>query len=52
MTTACVGIVLVCQRCKHEWSYKGAQKYVVACPSCKTSVSLSRAKKKNKKEDS
>lgn len=29
---------LICQRCDHQWNYKGKSDYVTSCPICKTSV--------------
>ena len=31
-------IPLKCQRCSHFWIYKGQNKFVTSCSSCKTSV--------------
>ena len=31
---------LKCQRCKHEWEYKGKNKWFTSCPKCKTSVKI------------
>lgn len=33
---------LLCQRCSHQWTYQGLNKFVATCPSCKTSVSISK----------
>lgn len=35
---------LICQRCGHEWEYKGKSKYFTSCPQCKTSVKVNRIK--------
>jgi len=34
------GKKLVCQRCKHIWTYQGDAVYWTSCPICKTSVSV------------
>ena len=41
--------MIKCQRCKHEWEYKGKKKnnkypQYVSCPKCRTSVKLEEAK--------
>lgn len=33
-------MILKCQRCKHEWEYKGQKKWFTSCPECKTSVKI------------
>lgn len=33
-------IPLKCQRCQHEWYYKGKNEYVAACPHCRTYVTI------------
>lgn len=33
---------LVCQKCSHEWNYRGEMNDYATCPSCKTSVALPR----------
>jgi hypothetical protein len=35
---------LKCQRCHHEWEYKGKNEYYAHCPHRKTSVSIKKAK--------
>ena len=32
------GILLKCQRCDHNWEYKGINPYICSCPFCHTSV--------------
>jgi hypothetical protein len=34
---------LKCQRCKHEWNYRGKNLWVTSCPRCHTSVSVRKA---------
>lgn len=29
-----------CQKCKHEWEYKGKRKYYVTCPDCYAKVNI------------
>jgi len=29
---------LLCQRCQHQWDYKGTNPYYATCPYCKTKV--------------
>ena len=31
---------LKCQRCGHEWAYKGKNEYVATCPHCRTYVTI------------
>jgi Zn finger protein HypA/HybF involved in hydrogenase expression len=38
MITSTEQIKLICQRCQHEWNYKGKNYYVTTCPHCRTSV--------------
>jgi hypothetical protein len=38
-------IKLICQRCQHEWNYKGKNCYVTSCPHCRTTVTVN--KKRN-----
>lgn len=33
-------IRLACQRCEHEWTYKGADERYASCPHCYTKVRL------------
>ncbi|MGI9012487.1 MAG: hypothetical protein ACR2F1_15055, partial [Nitrososphaeraceae archaeon] len=37
-----IGILLLCQRCKHEWKYKGTNPYITTCPYCRTTVTVNR----------
>ena len=32
------GLDLLCQRCGHDWKYRGKNPYVTCCPFCHTSV--------------
>lgn len=34
------GIKLKCQRCGHEWIYKGKSQYYAPCSNCKSSVNI------------
>lgn len=34
---------VLCQRCGHKWTYKGANTYIVTCPHCCTKVTLKRS---------
>ena len=36
---------LKCQRCGHNWDYKGKSKWYATCPMCKTSVNIKKQKK-------
>jgi len=29
---------MICRRCGHVWSYKGANSFVCSCPHCRTSL--------------
>jgi Zn finger protein HypA/HybF involved in hydrogenase expression len=40
-------VKLKCQRCGHEWEYKGKRKYYTSCPDCKTSVKIKADKKRH-----
>src|SRR5215203_3257153 len=33
---------VVCQRCNHEWMYKGTNPYICTCPFCRTTVTLNK----------
>jgi hypothetical protein len=37
-----IGKKQVCQRCSHEWVYKGSNPYVCTCPFCRTTVTLNK----------
>ena len=37
-----IGVTLLCQRCKHEWTYKGMNPYICTCPYCRTTVTVNR----------
>jgi acetyl-CoA carboxylase beta subunit len=41
-TEAQSGIWLKCQRCGHEWLYKGKQIYYACCPTCLSKVRIRR----------
>lgn len=32
--------LIKCQRCEHEWQYKGKNNYVATCPHCRTYVTI------------
>ena len=32
------GILLKCQRCEHNWKYRGDNPWICSCPCCHTSV--------------
>jgi ribosomal protein S27E len=42
---------LKCQKCKHEWNYKGQSKYYVTCPRCYTKVDIQKQVKGGKKNN-
>lgn len=42
MITLTEQITLKCQRCKHEWIYKGKNYYVTSCPHCRTIVTVNK----------
>jgi hypothetical protein len=29
-----------CQRCRHEWQYKGSNQFFTLCPHCRTTVRM------------
>ena len=33
-------IPLKCQRCNHQWDYKGKNEYIATCPHCRTYVTI------------
>lgn len=35
---------LRCQRCGHEWDYKGKNRYFATCPHCRIYVSVKKSK--------
>jgi late competence protein required for DNA uptake (superfamily II DNA/RNA helicase) len=38
------GRKLKCQRCEHEWTYKGSNPYICTCPYCRTTVTVNKKK--------
>lgn len=36
--------ILVCQRCTHEWNYKGYNPFFTLCPHCSTTVRTNKNK--------
>ena len=38
------GRKLKCQRCEHEWTYKGSNPYICTCPYCRTAVTVNKKK--------
>lgn len=34
--------ILTCQRCLHEWAYKGRNPFFTLCPRCRTTVRTAR----------
>lgn len=36
-------IPLRCQRCCHNWYYKGKNRYVATCPHCRTYVTIKKS---------
>ena len=37
-------IPLKCQRCRHNWYYKGKNEYVATCPHCRTYVTIKKSR--------
>jgi PHP family Zn ribbon phosphoesterase len=37
---------VLCQRCGHQWTYKGTNPFVVTCPHCCTKVTLRRSEER------
>lgn len=33
-------MIIKCQNCKHEWGYKGKQKFYTNCPKCMYKVKI------------
>jgi ribosomal protein S27E len=39
-----------CNKCNHEWEYKGKSEYYVTCPHCYTKVNIQKIKKGGEKK--
>jgi acetyl-CoA carboxylase beta subunit len=37
------GVLLRCQRCEHNWEYRGINPYICSCPFCHTTVRIRKA---------
>ena len=42
---------VLCQRCGHQWKYKGRNAYVVTCPYCCTKVTLKRSDERLRRQE-
>jgi predicted nucleic acid-binding Zn-ribbon protein len=45
-------MILKCQRCGHEWDYKGKSGWWCSCPQCRTGVNIKKQHPEGVSDDS